>query len=45
MFYDEHMKEKAPSWDEGNWRESRYWNKDCDLCLKYYQKILDNIYK
>lgn len=45
MFYDEHMKDKLAEWEENIWRDNRYFNKECDLCLKFYQKILDNLYK
>ncbi|KRX05204.1 hypothetical protein PPERSA_06838 [Pseudocohnilembus persalinus] len=26
------------------WRNERYWNEDCDYCLKNYKKIIDHVY-
>ena len=32
-------------YDTQIWRNERYFNEDCDYCLKNYKRIIDYIYK
>lgn len=34
-----------PAYDTQIWRIDRYWNEDCDYCLKNYKRIIDYVYK
>ncbi|KRX01621.1 hypothetical protein PPERSA_00328 [Pseudocohnilembus persalinus] len=45
MLWDEHLEKHFTKFDQQKWREERYWNEDCDYCLKHYKKLIDYIYK
>ena len=32
-------------YDTQIWRNERYFNEDCDYCLKHYKRIIDYVYK
>ena len=35
----------SPKNDSQTFRYERYYNEECDYCLKYYKKIVDYVYK
>jgi hypothetical protein len=35
----------AEKCDLNKWRQTRFWNEECDLVLKNYQEITNNVYK
>lgn len=45
MFWEEHLKDICNQYDLQIWRNEKYWNEPCDLCLKHYKKIIDYVYK
>jgi len=44
LFWEEHLKEEFVLYDPHIWRVTRYWNEECDYCLKNYRRLLDWIY-
>lgn len=46
LLWDEHLKQELENqYNESKWRWERYYNEECDYCLKHYRKIIDHIYK
>lgn len=45
MIWEEHLESLFTTFNPQIWREERYWNEDCDYCLKHYKKIVDQVYK
>lgn len=44
--WEEHLKaEIFENFDENKWRWDRYYNEDCDYCIKNYKRIIENVYK
>ena len=45
LFWDEHCAAIFDKYDSHPWRESRYFNEGCDMCLKYYLRVIEHVYK
>ncbi|KAL4456118.1 hypothetical protein ABPG74_014079 [Tetrahymena malaccensis] len=46
MFWDEHLAQEINSqYNLQTWRNERYWNEECDTCLKNYKRIVEHVYK
>ncbi|EGR31140.1 leucine rich repeat protein [Ichthyophthirius multifiliis] len=47
LFWDEHLENiiNEEKYNAQKWREEKYWNEECDYCLKNYKKIIDHVYK
>ena len=44
--WDEHLSQEInEQYNFQTWRNQRYWNEQCDTCLKHYKVILDHVYK
>ncbi|CAD8184428.1 unnamed protein product [Paramecium pentaurelia] len=42
--WEDHLKEEFNKYNSQTFRDSRYWNEQCDLCMKHYKTILDSVY-
>ncbi|KAL4463939.1 hypothetical protein ABPG74_005876 [Tetrahymena malaccensis] len=45
QMWNEHLEKEFTSHSPQAWREQRYWNEECDYCLKNYKPIIDHIYR
>lgn len=43
--WEEHLNEEMISHGSQEWRNERYWNEECDMVLKYYNKTLQFVYQ
>ncbi|EGR33095.1 leucine rich repeat protein [Ichthyophthirius multifiliis] len=46
LFWEEHLEGNLDQrYNQQLWRNERYWNEQCDYCLKHYKKIIEHVYK
>ncbi|EGR29347.1 leucine rich repeat protein [Ichthyophthirius multifiliis] len=46
LFWEENLEQIfVEKYNSQKWRTERYWNEECDYCLKNYKKIIDYVYK
>ncbi|EGR32874.1 leucine rich repeat protein [Ichthyophthirius multifiliis] len=47
FLWEEHLFQELSneSYNPQIWRNQRYWNEECDTCLKFYKPILEHVYK
>ena len=44
MINEDHLSLDFTSHGTQQWREQKYWNEECDYCLKYYKNIVEYIF-
>ena len=46
MFWEEYLLKEFtnPKYNPQNWRNDKFWVKDCDSCLRNYSDIVEYIY-
>ncbi|CAD8053199.1 unnamed protein product [Paramecium primaurelia] len=42
--WNDHLKEEFNKYNTQIFRDTKFWNEQCDLCMKHYKTILDSIY-
>ncbi|KAL4510557.1 hypothetical protein ABPG72_004711 [Tetrahymena utriculariae] len=45
QMWNEHLEKEFTSHSPHTWREQRYWNEECDDCLKNYKPVIEHIYR
>lgn len=42
--WDDHLAGLSSQYNEQKWREERYWNEECDFCLKHHKSLIEHVY-